>query len=162
MWIGRDNLPEGAYEIAHVDSDIRRRIHIVFDSISRFRANYLYLSTRYHVLSGTVGAVLACFGVITLFIIGATLAPSISVDVKETLSIALESERTLKTAVMDFNVFSVIIVALLKSRFVLSSTSDYVGLCILTSLVIIGGMVCLLYTSPSPRDLSTSRMPSSA
>ena len=25
-----------------------------------------------------------------------------------------------------------------------------------------GGIVCLLYTSPSPRDLSTSRMPSSA
>ena len=25
-----------------------------------------------------------------------------------------------------------------------------------------GGKVCLLYTSPSPRDLSTSRMPSSA
>ena len=25
-----------------------------------------------------------------------------------------------------------------------------------------GDMVCLLYTSPSPRDLSTSRMPSSA
>jgi len=24
------------------------------------------------------------------------------------------------------------------------------------------GFVCLLYTSPSPRDLSTSRMPSSA
>ena len=24
------------------------------------------------------------------------------------------------------------------------------------------GRVCLLYTSPSPRDLSTSRMPSSA
>ena len=24
------------------------------------------------------------------------------------------------------------------------------------------GVVCLLYTSPSPRDLSTSRMPSSA
>ena len=47
------------------------------------------------------------------------------------LSIWLESERTLKTAVMDFNVFSVIIVALLKSRFVLSSTSDHVGLCIL-------------------------------
>ena len=26
----------------------------------------------------------------------------------------------------------------------------------------LGGVVCLLYTSPSPRDLSTSRMPSSA
>ena len=25
-----------------------------------------------------------------------------------------------------------------------------------------GGKICLLYTSPSPRDLSTSRMPSSA
>ena len=25
-----------------------------------------------------------------------------------------------------------------------------------------GGKACLLYTSPSPRDLSTSRMPSSA
>ena len=34
-----------------------------------------------------------------------------------------------------------------------------------TALVVVGdgqGMVCLLYTSPSPRDLSTSRMPSSA
>ena len=32
------------------------------------------------------------------------------------------------------------------------------------NLVVIGGMhlTCLLYTSPSPRDLSTSRMPSSA
>ena len=28
--------------------------------------------------------------------------------------------------------------------------------------VMISGRVCLLYTSPSPRDLSTSRMPSSA
>ena len=27
---------------------------------------------------------------------------------------------------------------------------------------IIGAYTCLLYTSPSPRDLSTSRMPSSA
>ena len=29
-------------------------------------------------------------------------------------------------------------------------------------LVAYGVLVCLLYTSPSPRDLSTSRMPSSA
>ena len=28
--------------------------------------------------------------------------------------------------------------------------------------VVIRGSTCLLYTSPSPRDLSTSRMPSSA
>ena len=40
-----------------------------------------------------------------------------------------------------------------------SSLSKFIGLCnyIKTSL-----LICLLYTSPSPRDLSTSRMPSSA
>ena len=31
-----------------------------------------------------------------------------------------------------------------------------------TELEVDGSMTCLLYTSPSPRDLSTSRMPSSA
>ena len=30
------------------------------------------------------------------------------------------------------------------------------------SLAAMTGIICLLYTSPSPRDLSTSRMPSSA
>ena len=30
------------------------------------------------------------------------------------------------------------------------------------SYILVAGYVCLLYTSPSPRDLSTSRMPSSA
>ena len=29
-------------------------------------------------------------------------------------------------------------------------------------LVILGGYICLLYTSPSPRDRTRSRMPSSA
>ena len=32
----------------------------------------------------------------------------------------------------------------------------------LMNLQFYGSMICLLYTSPSPRDLSTSRMPSSA
>ena len=32
----------------------------------------------------------------------------------------------------------------------------------LSSMSILKGWICLLYTSPSPRDLSTSRMPSSA
>ena len=31
-----------------------------------------------------------------------------------------------------------------------------------TVVLILGSVICLLYTSPSPRDLSTSRMPSSA
>ena len=33
---------------------------------------------------------------------------------------------------------------------------------VLERLLVKGNVVCLLYTSPSPRDLSTSRMPSSA
>ena len=33
---------------------------------------------------------------------------------------------------------------------------------LMTNLMSAGATVCLLYTSPSPRDLSTSRMPSSA
>ena len=33
----------------------------------------------------------------------------------------------------------------------------------LTGIVVVASLaICLLYTSPSPRDLSTSRMPSSA
>ena len=36
------------------------------------------------------------------------------------------------------------------------------GILVLILAVIWIGWTCLLYTSPSPRDLSTSRMPSSA
>ena len=41
-----------------------------------------------------------------------------------------------------------------------------IGMCLLGLFIALGTWVlswsCLLYTSPSPRDLSTSRMPSSA
>ena len=43
---------------------------------------------------------------------------------------------------------------------VYSITADIILLMGLVWLIASGG--CLLYTSPSPRDLSTSRMPSSA
>ena len=46
----------------------------------------------------------------------------------------------------------------LETRDILhSKAAPYLGLMALGS-----GLFCLLYTSPSPRDLSTSRMPSSA
>ena len=52
-----------------------------------------------------------------------------------------------------------------QKRFRVKRMFDVVVAIVLTILlfpllVLIGG--CLLYTSPSPRDLSTSRMPSSA
>ena len=43
-----------------------------------------------------------------------------------------------------------------------SKASDDAGDGTTTATVLAQSIVCLLYTSPSPRDLSTSRMPSSA
>ena len=43
----------------------------------------------------------------------------------------------------------------------LTEHTDYLQIDI-EEYVALGGYTCLLYTSPSPRDLSTSRMPSSA
>ena len=55
-------------------------------------------------------------------------------DAEGMLSVALESGRTYADAVYDFNVFRVVSIMLLKSRFILQSTSDYVGLGILLGL----------------------------
>ena len=38
----------------------------------------------------------------------------------------------------------------------------FIAITALARFIILQGKSCLLYTSPSPRDLSTSRMPSSA
>ena len=47
--------------------------------------------------------------------------------------------------------------------FVLQSHSGDINKTIMEQLVLVDALKsCLLYTSPSPRDLSTSRMPSSA
>ena len=50
-----------------------------------------------------------------------------------------------------------ILIAVLISIFIVILQSEPVIFAAYTSL-----FICLLYTSPSPRDLSTSRMPSSA
>ena len=54
----------------------------------------------------------------------------------------------------------------LKNSSVLCIGAGGLGSSVLLYLAAAGigriGIVCLLYTSPSPRDLSTSRMPSSA
>ena len=48
----------------------------------------------------------------------------------------------------------------LENYLAVQERSDYMKY--LWNSIIIAGGSCLLYTSPSPRDLSTSRMPSSA
>ena len=44
----------------------------------------------------------------------------------------------------------------------MSVVDNKVGANDLDKVVMVSNNLCLLYTSPSPRDLSTSRMPSSA
>ena len=45
----------------------------------------------------------------------------------------------------------------------LKSSYSGAAILVLVAVLVFGNvMICLLYTSPSPRDLSTSRMPSSA
>jgi len=46
------------------------------------------------------------------------------------------------------------------SMIIQPAVHSYPGIAFIAAIVL--GMLCLLYTSPSPRDLSTSRMPSSA
>ena len=53
-------------------------------------------------------------------------------------------------------------VTLLGTVFGLGLTGNTINLISLSGFILVLGIVCLLYTSPSPRDLSTSRMPSSA
>ena len=50
------------------------------------------------------------------------------------------------------------------NRLIISYSYHYTHhvLLVITILLLVVGYICLLYTSPSPRDLSTSRMPSSA
>ena len=57
-----------------------------------------------------------------------------------------------------------IFLAYFSSYQLLENLSNQPGLYIFggTLLAVYGVIICLLYTSPSPRDLSTSRMPSSA
>ena len=49
-----------------------------------------------------------------------------------------------------------------NDRLVSEELYKYYLVCLFTSIMLIRYECCLLYTSPSPRDLSTSRMPSSA
>ena len=50
----------------------------------------------------------------------------------------------------------------IEAKDVTLKSSEEIDLDLVKSLLDEQGYTCLLYTSPSPRDLSTSRMPSSA
>ena len=65
--------------------------------------------------------------------------------------------QSLVAPVITTSLYFVVFGAAIGSRMEQIGNVDY-GAFIVPGLI----MLCLLYTSPSPRDLSTSRMPSSA
>ena len=70
-------------------------------------------------------------------------------------SVRLETQNLVESS-------EVVLGQLLRSEGHLPNEEVKVGVTISTELDLAALNVCLLYTSPSPRDLSTSRMPSSA
>jgi hypothetical protein len=83
---------------------------------------------RSQFLAGTIGVSLAGITVLLLLIIAIILAPSVSLQVDNILSIALESGRTYEDVVNEFNVFRLMSLVVVNARFVLDSKWDYVGL----------------------------------
>ena len=83
---------------------------------------------------------------------------------KKFLHTSLASELEYKTNILVDLITAIL--SLIGSIFLLSiffQNNGYIGGWKFEQALIIQGIyTCLLYTSPSPRDLSTSRMPSSA
>ena len=84
--------------------------------------------------------------VLTLFIIGLTSIASIMADPFD------GTEASIADYLDKLNLYYV------KKQLV----NFMIGFAAMLVFMVVDYKVCLLYTSPSPRDLSTSRMPSSA
>jgi len=84
------------------------------------------------------------------------------------LYVVYQKEWGFPTSTLTF-IFAIYVFGLIGSLLVLGGLSDHVGrrpvlaaAIALEAVAFVLFFICLLYTSPSPRDLSTSRMPSSA
>ena len=80
-------------------------------------------------------------------------------------SLIISGDRPIKVACLrgfEGGVFAREILDSSGSGFGIEAFDVALGAGLVGGLYINGCYVCLLYTSPSPRDLSTSRMPSSA
>ena len=91
---------------------------------------------------GQLGVLFGGLTVLTLGIIGCIFAPSLAIEISDLWGLILESEATHRDAISDYGVFSIVTAILLKTRFVLDSTWDYVALGFLMTVgvISIGGV----------------------
>jgi hypothetical protein len=94
---------------------------------------------------GIIGAIFAGITILIVFIIGATFAPSISLDATSVGALAIESDKTFEQIVGDYGVFLVISGVLVKARFVFDDTVDYIGFGLLLFAGVVSvGMVFII------------------
>ena len=108
-----------------------------------------------------------------LFILPVTIVCAIlllrtgqNTKIKGDAAVAMISVSALAIGYMLMNIFSTgpnvsgdVCSTLFGSTSILTLTSAQVKVCVILSVLVV---ICLLYTSPSPRDYAASRMPSSA
>jgi hypothetical protein len=94
---------------------------------------------------GIIGAYFAAFTIVIVFVIGATFAPSISIDATSIGGLTIESDRSLDEVVGSYGVFLVVSGLLLKARFVFDDRVDYIGFGLLLFAGVVSvGMVVVL------------------
>mmetsp|Transcript_4361 Transcript_4361/g.10224 ORF Transcript_4361/g.10224 Transcript_4361/m.10224 type:complete len:2166 (-) Transcript_4361:131-6628(-) len=94
---------------------------------------------------GIIGAYFAAFTIVIVFVIGATFAPSISIDATSIGGLTIESDQSLDQVVGSYGVFLVVSGLLLKARFVFDERIDYIGFGLLLFAGVVSvGMVLVL------------------
>ncbi|KAL3936622.1 MAG: hypothetical protein SGBAC_008099 [Bacillariaceae sp.] len=94
---------------------------------------------------GVIGAYFAAFTIVIVFVIGATFAPSISIDATSIGGLTIESDQSLDQVVGSYGVFLVVSGLLLKARFVFDERIDYIGFGLLLFAAVISiGMVLVM------------------
>jgi len=88
---------------------------------------------------GLIGVYFGATTIIIVFIIGAILAPSISLDASSVAALAIESKKSYEEIVESYGVFLVICGVLVKARFVFDNKANYVGL----GLLLFAGIACV-------------------
>jgi hypothetical protein len=76
---------------------------------------------------GSIGVYFTGVAVGAIFIIACIFTPSVSLDTSEVFRLNLESDSTFEEAASSVGVFTVVSFVLLKARFVLDTTMNYVG-----------------------------------
>jgi len=86
---------------------------------------------------GILGISFGTITVISIFVIGAALAPSVSIDVSDVWTATLESGKTFEEVVDEYGVFYLASTVLLKARFATNETRDYIGLGLLIGVALL-------------------------